>query len=168
MPGLGLPSLYANVGNFDDIGTGLAGGGGGQVRMSAYRRRRKTKRRMKGSGKRGKRGRTKKCKCGPKCKSCGKYNCKKGKSCRCPPGCGKRRTRGGSSGGGGSDDLEFLSGVAGANPGAVSMSDGKYTLKWPATAEGNFAKWNFSGNLIVAKAATAKSVGDLYGEFALV
>ena len=62
---------------------------------AAVARRRKTKRtkRMRGSGK--KRGKTKKCKCGPKCKSCGKYNCKKGRSCKCPPGCGKRRTRGG-------------------------------------------------------------------------
>ena len=93
MSGLGIPTLFANVNSFDDIGSGPLGAP--PMRLSAYRRRRKTKRtkRMRGSGK--KRGRTKKCKCGPKCKSCGKYNCKKGRSCKCPPGCGKRRTRGG-------------------------------------------------------------------------
>ena len=91
MSSLGIPTEFANVGKFDNIGSAPLGAP--PMRPSAYRRRRKTKR-MKGSGKK-KRGRTKKCKCGPKCKSCGKYNCKKGSSCKCPPGCGKRRTRGG-------------------------------------------------------------------------
>lgn len=80
--------------SFDTASDYAGNAGSGPLRFTSRRRKTKRMKRMRGSGKK-KRGRTKKCKCGPKCKSCGKYNCKKGRSCKCPPGCGKRRTRGG-------------------------------------------------------------------------
>lgn len=155
-----MSSLVANVNSFDDIGSGPLGAP--PMRPSAYRRRRKTKR-MRGSGK--KRGRTKKCKCGPKCKSCGKYNCKKGRSCKCPPGCGSRRNsrriRGGS-------ELELLATAAEAKSGTVGMDGSKYTLKWPSCSEGTVVKWSFNGSLIVAKADADKGGSETYWYISLV
>lgn len=88
---LNLSTPNASFANEENL-TGIYAGG---IRPISYRRKKRTNR-IKGSGRKrsGKKRSGRKsrpCKCGPKCKSCGKYNCKKGRSCKCHPGCGKRR-----------------------------------------------------------------------------
>ena len=134
--------------------------------ISSRRRKTKRMRRMRGSGKK-KRGRTKKCKCGPKCKSCGKYNCKKDSSCKCPQGRGKRRTRGGCGSRRNSRRIrggtEEVAGAAlEATPGTVGMSNGQFTLRWPRCSQGTVVKWTYSGRLYVSTADTDKEGGELY------